>query len=219
LHYVADSVIKSGVGVGGGVTLTGLIPTHVCTCPNPGPKCSTISFVFSEWRWKIDIGRIVDHQLFKFSFHNYMVVIYSGTPICLPRCVNFTSTFLFQLYGYVLTFLTTFYNFLILMTCKNEYNNVPMYFSSGISTIFGYSDADWKFNMGTKARNAFWMSENKQTTYLLNMCFGSRWQRQQETILKWGNIGIIFIYTSCYLPGGCLSPNIHFIQHNFKRDI
>jgi hypothetical protein len=32
---------------------------------------------------------------------------------------------------------------------------------------FGYSDADWKFNMGTKARNAFWMSENKQTTYLL----------------------------------------------------
>jgi hypothetical protein len=42
------------------------------------------------------------------------------------------------------------------MTCKNEYNNVPMYFSSGISTIFGYSDADWKFNMGTKARNAFW---------------------------------------------------------------
>jgi hypothetical protein len=47
-----------------------------------------------------------------------------------------------------------------------EYNNVHMYFSSGISTIFGYSDADWKFNMGTKARNVFWMSENKQTTYL-----------------------------------------------------
>jgi hypothetical protein len=79
---------------------------------------------------------------------------------------------------------------------------------------FGYSDADWKFNMGTKARNAFWMSENKQTTYLLNMCFGSRWQRQQERILKWDNIGIIFIYT-----GGCLSPNIHFLQRNFKREI
>ena len=41
------------------------------------------------------------------------------------------------------------------MSCKNEYNNVTIYFSSGISTIFGYSDADWKFIMGTKARNAF----------------------------------------------------------------
>lgn len=84
LHYVEEPAMY----VWGGITLTGLTPSHVCTCPNPRPKFPTFYFVFVEWRWKIDIGRIVDDQKFKHSFHYYMVVIYSGTPTCLPRCVN-----------------------------------------------------------------------------------------------------------------------------------
>ena len=77
--------------------------------------------VLSEWRWTINICRIVDNQLLNFLF----ILTWSSSSFLVKQKQRFvylavliSSLIFLQLSGYVQTFLTTFYCFLILMSCK-----------------------------------------------------------------------------------------------------
>jgi len=73
---VCNSYKEGGVGI----SLTDLISPDSCVCPKARPGFLTsyvvvfFVVVLSEWRWEVigrfvDISGIIDHSLFKLSFH------------------------------------------------------------------------------------------------------------------------------------------------------
>ena len=68
------------------VQLNGLGPPHICTCSKPWTGLPRMYFVFSEWRWQIGIGRIVDNQLINLSF-----VLLIFVELLTINCLTFFS--------------------------------------------------------------------------------------------------------------------------------
>ena len=90
-----DIQLSEGVGI----PLTCLTPPH---CPKPGPvfppPYAMFFFIFNDFRWEViirlvDIGRIVVHHFFSFSFHNKSIV---DIMICFMSKFTVCNVLVFQ---------------------------------------------------------------------------------------------------------------------------
>jgi hypothetical protein len=98
-------------------------PVNPATCWYLSHSMSTISimfFVFSEWRWKIDTGGIVDlhclHFLFIITWSSYLFLV--KHRFVYPAVFISPLLFLLEFFGYFQTFVTTLSSFILIMSYK-----------------------------------------------------------------------------------------------------